>query len=172
MDTNTTGAGLNSCFDLIDVYCSITHGVSIKKTEEVFNSTLSTDFADDGLTKLQCTNIRDKWSILDVAAATERRNFLINIFQSNYIPFVPSAESIINLGKYYGVTAPDKTVKYNSVKQTNTVKGIALMGADGSAELNIWDKGVNSGIDKHTYSSTALGAKVILMVLIGFMGRF
>lgn len=172
VDLESTGASLVKCFDLIDVYCSITHGVSIKNTGDVFNITLSTDFADGGLTKEECTTLRNNWATVDAAAVNVRYTFLVNKFQHNYLPFVPSAESIINLGKYYTVATPDKTVKYTTVAQTNSVKGIALVISDTPVKLNIYDHGKSSGIPIQYYSSKILGAKVMLMVLIGLVSRF
>ena len=171
VDTTTTVNGLSKCWDLIDTYCSITHGVSIKNSAEVFNTTISTDFADGGYTKDQCINVRTNWNKTDEARANALNPLLLAAFQSNYMFFVPSQASIDALGKYYTVATPDKTVKYTAVVQTNTVKGIGIEGSASANALNIIDIGLNAGLAAQTYSSKIFGASMIALVALGLWSR-
>lgn len=172
VDVQSTGAALDNCLPLIDVYCTITHGVSIKVEGDAFNHTLSTDFADGGISKEDCVNLRTNLASKNADAATLRYTDLVNRFQHNYIPFVPSAASILSLGTHYSAAIASKDTKYTVVLQTNTVKGITLQKGTGTVNPNIYDAGKNSGAPAEVYSSKILGAKVILMVIIGFVSRF
>lgn len=172
VDTTTTVASLKACWDLIDTYCSITHGVSIKNSAEVFNTTISTDFADGGYSKDQCIAVRTHWAKTVEAEKSAALNpLLLAAYQSNYLFFVPSQASIDALGKYYTVATPDKTVKYTPVLQTNTVKGIGIEGSASATALNILEVGLNSGLPSHTYSSKIFGTSIIAVIALGLLSK-
>lgn len=171
VDATSTGNALKTCYDLIDTYCAITHGISIKMSGLVFNVTVSTDFADGGLTKSQCTTLQTNWNNTDATVVSDRNTFLVDLFQSNFIVFVPSQASIANLGSYFTVASPDLTVKYTVVAQNNNVKGIAIVSSTATTKLNIYDAGVNSGVPVDYYSAKIFSINAVLLVLLALISR-
>lgn len=140
VDLQSAGNALQACIPLIDTYCSLAYGVSISNSASPFNQTFN--WADGGLSINDCYNIRNQTNQTASANIIALNNYLAGIFATNWIRFVPSAASIINLGNF--LAGNQNVTSYIPIQQGPIGNGLNLI-AIGQINENVYADGLVSG---------------------------
>ena len=168
-DQTSTGVALNDCLPLIDTYCSITWGISISNSSLPFNNTLTT-FDDGGLTNVQCTGLKNAYNGTTETDKGAKNKILTELYVSNWVRFVPTADIIANLGSFYNKT--DTTVAYVPILQKSPGKGIIFSASIETGAENYQSNGMQSGAPVVVFSSYVLSCKILLVFVYAMLERF
>jgi hypothetical protein len=164
-DINTTGNALQACLPLIDNYCSLTYGVSVSNSGLPFNVTFN--WTDGGVSNATCNGLQTVFNqTATVSGLLTLNTLLVELFQTNWIRFVPSAAAITNLGSFLSGNAASSTF-VPTQQVAPTTAGIAFSGVAGGE--NIYADGLLSGQPKTTYGSAVSYFTAIMIPLLALL---
>lgn len=149
VDQTTTGAALANCENLVDTYCQLTYGRSINNDSQPFNTTFN--WADGGISVDTCNNLRTYKKCSGQTCTPNLYDTYIGIFESYFIRFVPSRDSINKLGSFLATTAAPST--YTPMTAASSGKSFRLYSVSGG--VNIRAIGQNSGQPQNAYNNSA-----------------
>lgn len=158
----TTGAALASCESLIDTYCQLTYGRAISNDSFAFNTTFN--WADGGISVDTCNNIRTYKKCNGNSCSSNLNDVYISLYESYFIRFIPSRDSINKLGAFLNTTAAPST--YTPIAAASSGKSFKLYSLSNGA--NIRSIGSNSGQPARNYdfnSVARFAASVAFAVL-------
>lgn len=99
VERTTIANAIAKCEPLIDTYCQITWGISIKNTTQPFNQTFN--WSDGGLSREQCYYIQTNISLNGTAANIQNlQDIYIGLYQSYFMRFVPDNTTQAKYGDY------------------------------------------------------------------------
>lgn len=146
VDQTSTGAALASCESLIDTYCQLTYGRSINNDTFPFNTTFN--WNDGGISVDTCNNLRTYKKCNGNTCQPNLYDTYIGIFESYFIRFIPSRDSINRLGQFLNTTQAPST--YTATTAASSGKSFRLYTAASGA--NIRAIGGNSGQPGQSYN--------------------
>lgn len=95
--TNVGGA-LMPCLPLLDLYCSMSYGVSISNSGLPFNRTFN--LSDNYVPLSVCNSLQSVANCTSVSCMTQTYNILMSLYNTNRMFFVPDFSSLNNLAKF------------------------------------------------------------------------
>lgn len=160
VDPTSTGNYLNACAPLLDVYCSLTFGISTSNSALPFNTTFN--WFDQGLLLQDCYNFRNQTNCTSCNATLN--GLWINLFNSAWMKLVPSATAINNLGSFLTATVQASPNTFVPIPQAQNGVGFNLVASSGANGENVYLDGQKSGLSSVVYGGEFM-MKVGLMIL-------
>jgi len=158
VDLNSTGNALNNCASLMDTYCQLTWGISIKNTTAPFNQTFS--WGDNGLSNAWCQSMQSA-VVCGNACQSNVYTLLVEAFRSHWLRFVPSAQATANLGTFLNTTNAPNT--FVPVQAAAGAKSMCLF-ATTTSPANLVTIGSRSGQPSRKYETSSVARFFGLLV--------
>lgn len=158
-NASTIGPAMSVCLPLIDNYCTLSFGVSIYTQLLPFNLTFN--WTDHGLQLADCLNFQAIINCTTPNCTSLSNGYLTSMFYTNWIPFIPSTNSIDNLGNY--LSSFSNTTAFAPPNSRPVGKGIKLNNSTVFPAEDFYLSGLNSGMPVSSYlSSVVLTSALVL----------
>lgn len=135
------GSALQVCLPLIDVYCSVTYGVSISTNELPFNFTYN--WTDGGVSLADCQRLQANLACNKSSCNDDTNNYLTSNFATNWIRFVPSAHAQQAMNEHL-MYFNNETV-FAPIASRPAGIGVGLVAGQSGMQEDFYSSGVYSG---------------------------
>ena len=171
VNSSKIGTSLQTCLPLIDNYCSLSFGLSISDLKLPFNITF--DWGDGGLQMSDCQTYQTLINCTSANCTNTLNNMLVDLFYTNWVPFVPSAVSIVQLQNY--LSQFDNSTIYQPIPSRPSGMGIQLVTSPVGTPIDFYISGVGSGQSNVIYTRFEQQLKAccfLLLILFGITPSF
>lgn len=141
------GSALQVCLPLIDVYCSITYGVSITTTDLPFNFTYN--WTDGGISLADCQRLQTNLACNKSSCNDDTNSYLTSNFVTSWIRFVPSAYAQQVMSEYLMYFS--NATNFTAIASRPTGIGIGLLTGTFGMQEDFYSSGVYSGQNVTNY---------------------
>lgn len=148
-NSTVVGKALQVCLPLIDTYCSLSYGVSIVNSQLPFNGTFN--WGDGAISVTICQNLRRLYNCTTQTCNDKQKLIVVDLFYTNWMPFVPSADHIASLSVYLE-TLTNSTV-FTPSKYGMSGVGVSALNNLGSEGVDFYGLGIASGVPPATYTA-------------------
>lgn len=158
-NTSAVGSALQVCLPLLDTYCSLSYGISIINVQLPFNRTFN--WADGAIPINVCQNLRKSFNCTTKVCNDRQKQVLVDLFYSNWIPFVPSRAFIDALAAY--LLTFSNTTAFKPPGLALSGVGISLLNNMGQEGVNFYALGLGSAAPATTYFLPILPASLAFL---------
>lgn len=151
-NSTEVGTSLVDCIPLLDTYCSLMYGISVLNSSKPFNVTF--DFSDGAISDNVCKTFQYLQNCTTAICNVTRNNYLTALFATNWVPFIPSAQSVQNLAAYLGSFS--NATAFTPLPPTQNGPGIGLSSGAVGATVQLGLAGNLSGAEVFAPAWTAL----------------